>query len=219
MAITAQRLLTELGNRAWSGFNKDDMVWGNENAQTAQTELNIALRYLINLEDFPFKTSKQSLNAKKGKANYAAPEAAQISSIVDDKQNELAFIGAEKLDKTKTGKPDSFYMTYANPDCSINLYPTPDNDYAYTVNYSSYYPVMDSNYNLQFELLEATDILNLPESLEFLFMDCLILRTMAQNNKDQEDENYVPMLNEFKEHWDLFKAKSQPVKKATFLRM
>jgi hypothetical protein len=47
-----------MGDRAWSGFNRDDMVFGQEDARTAQAELNVALRYLSNLEDFPFKAEE-----------------------------------------------------------------------------------------------------------------------------------------------------------------
>ena len=53
--ITGQRLLDELGRKAWSGFNEDDMVWESDDSLTAKAELNSALRYIINLEDFPFK--------------------------------------------------------------------------------------------------------------------------------------------------------------------
>ena len=44
--ITVQDILTELGNSAWSGFNKDDMAFEEDNSMQAQTELNRALRYL-----------------------------------------------------------------------------------------------------------------------------------------------------------------------------
>ena len=53
MTITAQRLLTELGASAWSGFNADDMVYSSEDSLQARTELNKALRYLLNL-NLPF---------------------------------------------------------------------------------------------------------------------------------------------------------------------
>lgn len=218
--ITAQRLLTELGNRAWSGFNIDDMVWGNDDAQTAQTELNIALRYLVNLVDFPFKSSTQKLNTRAGKASYGMPDGAQIVSIRDESQKKLVYYGnGETLDKTLTGTPTGYYINYSNPDASIKLYPIPDDSYQYTITYNSFYPVLDNNDELQMEFTAANDYMNLPESLEFLFMDCLVLRTMAQNNKDQEDENYVPTLNEFNEYWKLFKKKANPVKTTTYLRV
>jgi hypothetical protein len=35
---------------------------------------------------------------------------------------------------------------------------------------------------------------------------------MAQNNKDEQDENYRPTLNEFEERWKLFKKLAKPVK-------
>ena len=48
MAVTAQRLLDELGRRAWSGFNADDMEFSSEDSLQAKTELNAAMRYLVN---------------------------------------------------------------------------------------------------------------------------------------------------------------------------
>ena len=73
---------------------------------------------------------------------------------------------------------------------------------------------------LKFEFENADDYLNLPLmtddskrfTLEYLFMDCLVLKTMEQNNKDQEDENYQPTINEFNERWKVFKKKSKLVK-------
>ncbi len=80
MTITAQRILTELGNRAWSGFNADDMQWDNVDSQQAKTELNFAVRYLINLQDFPFKAKEKLLSVMPNKANYSIPEG-QITNI------------------------------------------------------------------------------------------------------------------------------------------
>lgn len=218
--ITAQRLLTELGNRAWSGFNRDDMVWGNEDAQTAQTELNIALRYLVNLVDFPFRSSAQKFTSRAGKAGYGMIEGGQIVSIRDKDQKKLAFHGTgEKLNKTEEGTPTGYYINYSNPDARINLHPIPQDAQTYTITYNSFYPVLDNQDELKMEFTAADDYMNLPESLEYLFMDCLVLRTMATNNKDQEDENYVPTLNEFAEHWKLFKKLATPVKMTTRIRM
>ena len=218
--ITAQRLLNELGKRAWSGFNKDDMIWGNEDAATAQTELNIALRYLINLVDFPFRSSTQKFTSRAGKAGYGMVEGGQIVSIRDKDQRKLIYYGnGEKLNKTDEGTPTGYYINYSNPDARINLYPIPQDVQTYTITYNSFYPVLDNQDELKMEFTAADDYMNLPESLEYLFMDCLVLRTMATNNKDQEDENYVPTLNEFNEHWKLFKKTACPVRRQTYLRV
>ena len=39
MAITGQKILDVLKKRAWAGVNKDDMVWGNEEAETIIEEI------------------------------------------------------------------------------------------------------------------------------------------------------------------------------------
>jgi hypothetical protein len=47
MTITAQRLLAELGKRAWSGFNADDMEFDNEDSLQAQTAKYILKKSLF----------------------------------------------------------------------------------------------------------------------------------------------------------------------------
>lgn len=213
MTITAQRILTELGNRAWSGFNKDDMQFGNEDAQQAITELNFAVRYLINLEDFPFRSKERAFTTSTGNASYNIPDG-QVTSIynVDDYTN-LTFLGENtSLDKIQTGKPTSYWVDYKNPTEKLHLYPIPDDAYNYKVVYNQYKPVMTADNQTAFEFTKATDFINMPQNLEFLFMDCLVLRTMITNNKDQEDENYVPMINEFNEAWKVFLRASNPTK-------
>ena len=80
MPITAQRILTELGRRAWSGFNADDMIFDNDDSLQARAELNAALRYLVNLSDFPFRAKEQNIKTSVNKPNYSSVEG-QISGI------------------------------------------------------------------------------------------------------------------------------------------
>lgn len=218
MPITCQRLLTEMGNRAWSGFNRDDMVFGNEDAITAQTELNIALRYLSNLEDFPFRAEEMEITTRANGKEYTAPDG-QIDRIYNvESLKEIKYIGnADDLDKTKTGTPEGYYIDYSNPDQSLRLYPIPDKKVKLKVVYNTLKPVMDKDgMTLKFEFENANDTINMPDSIAPLFMDCLVLRTMITNNKDEQDENYRPTINEFWEHWRLFKKACKPADTTTY---
>lgn len=220
--ITAQRILTELGNKAWSGFNADDMIFTSEDSIQARTELNSALRYLINLEDFPFKTSEQNITTSNGNANYKTPTG-QITAIYDkDSKETLKYVGNPKeYDKNAKGRPTAYWIDYKNPITKIRLYPIPDDTYNLAVQFNHFEPVVDAEEGtLKFEFENADDYLNLPlmeddskrYTLEWLFLDCLVLKTMEQNNKDQEDENYQPTINEFNERWKVFKKKAKLVK-------
>lgn len=218
MAITCQRLLTEMGNRAWSGFNRDDMVFGNEDAITAQTELNIALRYLSNLEDFPYRAEEMEITTRANGKEYTAPDG-QIDRIYNvESLKELKYIGnADDLDKSKTGTPEGYYIDYSNPDQSLRLYPVPNKKVKLKVVYNTLKPVMDKDgMTLKFEFENANDTINMPDSIAPLFMDCLVLRTMVTNNKDEQDENYRPTINEFWEHWRLFKKACKPADTTTY---
>lgn len=217
MSITCQRLLTEMGARAWSGFNRDDMVFGNEDAITAQAELNIALRYLTNLEDFPFKSEIMEFSTRANGKEYSAPDG-QIDRVFSaETQRELKFIGNANDLKEATGTPTSYYIDYSNPDQSLMLYPTPDKREKIRVVYNTLKPVMSVDGELKYEFENAEDTINLPDSIAYLFMDCLVLRTMVTNNKDEQDENYRPTINEFNEHWRLFKKACKPALTDTFV--
>ena len=213
MAVTAQRLLTELGNRNWSGFSIDDMVFESEDSRQAKTELNIALRYLINLDDFPFRTKEQRLLATTNVAEYNMPQG-QIVAICDSETREqLTYIGNKKTYDTKLkGKPSGYWINYKNPSQKIRLYPIPDKTNNYIVYFNQFKPVLGSDNIAKFEFEKADDIINLPSNLEYLFMDCIVLRTMITNNKDEQDENYRPTIDEFNQAWKLFTKACKPVK-------
>lgn len=218
MTITAQRLLTELGSRAWSGFNIDDMIFNSEDSKQAKTELNIALRYLINLVDFPFRSTEIKLNVSENRPEYVAPIGQILSIYNAETYEKLAFIGDKTTyDENLTGTPNAFWITSKNPIQKIRLFPIPDESKTYKMVYNQYKPVISVNNSTEFEFTNENDYLNLPESLEFLFMDCLILRTMITNNKDNQDENYQPMIDEFNQAWKVFINASRPVRKDTMI--
>lgn len=214
MTITVQRLLTELGRRAWSGFNKDDMVFSSEDADQAKAELNASLRYLINLVDFPFRGKEKTVITSNNMTTFSMP-VGQITNIYNaDTRESLLFVGDNSTyDKETKGTPSHYWIESKNPSQKVRLYPIPDGKYEYKVAYSQYMPVLTEDGDTKFEFENETDYINMPENLEYLFMDALIMRTMATNNKDQEDENYVPMLNEFNEAWRVFLRACKPVKK------
>ena len=215
--ITAQRILTELGNRAWSGFNKDDMVWGNEDAMQAETELNVAIRYLMNLEDFPFRNKEKKIVTTVGQANYSFPDGQIFNIYNDETKDSLIFYGSgEKLDQTLKGTPSGYWVDYKNPDCKIRLYPIPDERGTYNVVYNQFAPVMTQEGETAMEFKNADDYINMPELIQDLFMDCLVLRVMVTNNKDEQDENFAPTQAEFNEYWKLFKKACKPARVDTY---
>lgn len=209
--ITAQRILTELGNRAWSGFNKDDMIWGNDDAIQAQTELNVAIRYLMNLEDFPFRSKQRMFNTIVNQETYSFPEGQIINIYNDETRESLVFYGTgDSYDKNITGTPTGYWINYNNPNEKIRLYPIPDKKITYNVVYNTFYPVMTQDGNLAMEFKNKDDYINMPELIQDLFMDCLVLRVMVTNNKDEQDENFAPTQAEFNESWKLFKQACKP---------
>ena len=141
----------------------------------------------------------------------------QITSIYDTKTlGELEFIGdSSKYDKQLVGTPSGYWVDYSNPKVKIRLYPIPDGVYNYNIVFNQFQPVKDKDGKLtKYEFANSTDFLNLPANLEYLFMDCLVMRTIITNMKDEQDENYRPAINEFNEYWKNFIKACNPKKQA-----
>lgn len=214
MTVTAQDLLTMLGEEPWSGFNADDMVFSSDDAKPAKRILNRAVRYLINLQDFPFRSKEQLLETNNTTEVYRMVEG-QIFKIYEAGTfEELEFVGDNSaFDKEKTGKPTHYWIEYNNPGQKIRMYPIPDDTYSYQVVYNMYKPIIDAAGKKQkFTFENEGDYLNLPDNIADMFADCLVLRAILTNNKDEQDENYRPTINEFNEHWRQFVRLAKPAR-------
>ena len=64
----------------------------------------------------------------------------------------------------------------------------------------------------KYKFENANDYINMPENIVDLFKDCLILRTIITNMKDEQDENYRPTIEEFNEAWRVFLRACKPKK-------
>lgn len=212
--ITAQNLLDLLGQEAWSGFNADDMKYTQSESATARRCIDRSLRYLTTLQNFPFRGKEYGLQSDRGTDVYKMVDG-QITKIYEtDTLQELEFIGDNStFDKTKQGKPTHYWIEQGNPKQQIRLYPIPDASYEYNVLYNTYQPVIDKNGKTKkYKFENADDYLNIPPNLEDAFADCVVMRAIVINNKDEQDENYRPSINEFNEHWKLFLSLARPTK-------
>ena len=194
--------------------NKDDMKYTQEESASARRCLDRSLRYLVSLKDFPFRGKESSLTSDRGTDVYKMVDG-QITKIYDvDTFQELEFVGdSSTFDKTKQGKPTHYWIEQGNPKQQIRLYPIPDASYEYNVAYNTYQPVIDKDGKTKKYTFEnADDYLNIPPVLENAFADCIVMRAIVINNKDEQDENYRPSINEFNEHWKLFLSLARPTK-------
>lgn len=212
MTITGQDILTELGHSAWSGFNADDMVWDNEDSWQARTELNKGIRHLFNLKDFPFRGKEQNIETDKNNELYSMPDG-QITTIYNaDTLEELIFIGDNsEFNKESIGKPSHYWIDYNNPAQRIRLYPIPDKTYNLNVVYNQFLPVIDyKTKKKKYKFENGEDYINMPNNIVDLFKDCLVMRVIITNMKDDQDENFQPAINEFNEMWRLFIRACRP---------
>lgn len=86
-----------------------------------------------------------------------------------------------------TGKPQKYYID--NKD-RIIFYPAPDTDYQVKLEIYGTLPVVDVEKGLKGNFTAESDILNISERLEDLFIDCLAYFCNEILNGDPTDEEY-----------------------------
>lgn len=212
--ITAQDLLDKLGEEAWSGFNADDMDFTSDDSKVARRLLNRAVRYLLTLQDFPFRKKIQSFTTDTNSEYYKSVNGQIFKIYNTENYKELKFVGdISEYNQQLGGEPTHYWIEQNNPTQKLRLYPIPDRSYEYNIIYNSFQPIISKDGKTKkYKFEDAEDYLNIPPNIEDVFADCLVLRTIITNNKDEQDENYQPTINEFNEHWNLFKRLSKPTK-------
>ena len=85
------------------------------------------------------------------------------------------------------GQPEKYYID--NKD-RIRFYPTPDKEYELKLETFETSPVVDIENGLKEVFTSENDVLNIPERLENLFIDCLTYFCNEILNGDPTDEEY-----------------------------
>lgn len=86
------------------------------------------------------------------------------------------------------GKPSKYCV---DENDNIVLYPTPDKNYAMTVEYLDLCPVISIDNDFKSEFKNEGDTLNIKSRLEPLFIDCLAYLSNEILNGDPTDEDYM----------------------------
>jgi len=92
---------------------------------------------------------------------------------------------ADNLSDTE-GRPYYYYVEAGQ----LCLYPVPDAVYSIAMKYYTNYMAMDSTDTEKAMLEDETDVLNIPEELEYYFINALAAKTIMNKMNDDTDEIY-----------------------------
>jgi hypothetical protein len=176
-------------------------------------EFNSAIVYLTAREDFPFQNDTTQSSTQKGESTCSLSAGIIENVYIDGGTDYLERIDKNVfLDKTNIGEPTQYYLDYSYNSLILHLYPIPDAMYTVNVEYQINNFVAGSDSEAKSRFTTADDLLNIPDNLQDLFWECVILRAMQTGIKDNNDENYGPIKEEFNEIWKLFVQKTNPNK-------
>ncbi len=160
--------------------------WGSVKKESLNG-LNRAIRVIWNSKEWNFRREilNETINALKPTLSMPKSLIAQNGITIDGEalkyDKKIPFYSENK------GKPQKYFVN--NKD-KIIFYPTPDQDYELKLEVYGTQPVIDEGNNLKGSFTNGTDMINIPERLEDLFIDCLTYFCNEILNGDPTDEEY-----------------------------
>lgn len=160
--------------------------WGSVKKESLNG-LNRAIRVIWNSKEWNFRREvlSETINALKPTLSMPKSLIAQNGITIDGEalkyDKKIPFYSENK------GKPQKYFVN--NKD-KIIFYPTPDQDYELKLEVYGTQPVIDEENNLKGSFTAGTDMINIPERLEDLFIDCLTYFCNEILNGDPTDEEY-----------------------------
>lgn len=160
--------------------------WNNIKSE-ALNGLNRALRVVWNSKEWNFRREVKKVIITAGKSSVSIANFVLAQGGLRVNNNKLEYDKEIPFYDTINGTPRKFYIT--NKD-KIVLYPVPDERLILVADLYNTMPVLAADGTLKSTFTAGNDVLNLPERLENLFIDCLNYFCNEILNGDITDEEY-----------------------------
>ena len=156
--------------------------------------------YIYRTYDFSFKQQAIYIDTEQFKNEYSAPQGNIKEILCAGNTQELRYDPYIYKLKPENGRPAKYNREFINGEDKIILHPSPDNVYVLTVKYDTLNTakkLVNSEYVESPNLENDTDILNVPEQFEDMYLQALYAKTMVYLIIDNTDENYAPYEQSF----------------------
>jgi hypothetical protein len=213
--MNIQEALVLAAQNAWSGFSVNNTTFGSADCATMTEEINKSLLYNTKRDDFPFQKRETSFVTVASQRAYVLDDVYKVENVyLTDGSDYLELIDESPFLDTTEGEPTQYYLKYIDNELNMCLHTIPNDVYTVNIVHEAYKFVLAADDTEKEKFTAEDDTLNIPEPLQELFWRCIFNRAMQTNNKNDTDENYQPIISEYKELWTLFLDKAIPVKKA-----
>jgi len=160
--------------------------WGAVKKE-ALNGLNRAIRVLWNSKEWNFRRNVVEETLTQLTPYLSMPKGLIAQEGITIDNNPLKYDKDIPFYSEAKGTPQRYYIDRND---RIRFYPQPDKDYQVKFELFDTMPVVDEEGNVKREFTASSDVLNISERLEDLFIDCLTYFCNEILNGDPTDEEY-----------------------------
>lgn len=175
-------------NTPWSGQDAEPDGFSMVE-QSVKQAIQMAHSEIWNSYEFNFKTRKSVIPTVASIKSYTKPVGTILNAWINGKSSYLTKSDNYDFYDNTVGEPANWYI---NEDNEFSLYPIPNNTFDINVKYQTLFMARDSNGIEKYNLALETDVLNIPQELEDLYIQTLISLAVVNFLQDNTDENYAP---------------------------
>lgn len=193
---TFYQIIYYSSNAPWSGQDAEPESF-SQVEQSVKQAIQMAHSYIWNSYEFDFKLRKSVIPTIATVKEYDKPIGQIINAWLSGGTSYLTEITEFDFLDNKLDTPTQYYLDNGK----INFYPIPNAVMDINVRHQTLYMAKDSAGNEKYNLELETDVLNIPQELEDLYLQALISLAVVNFLQDSSDENYLPYQNVFEKNY------------------
>lgn len=175
-------------NTPWSGQDAEPEGF-SQVEQSVKQAIQMAHSFIWNSYDFSFRKRKNTFPTIATVKSYSKPVGQVVNVWIDGASGYLTYLNDYDFLENKQGTPTNWYINDNNELC---LYPIPDSVMNINLRYQTLNMAKNADGTEKDNLLLETDVLNIPQELEDIYLQALIALSVVNFIQDNTDENYAP---------------------------
>lgn len=207
MTLTLLEIYNKVTSQPWSIF-ETNLTSSDEKEENVVIAIQKALRILWDAHSYSFRLRTQNIMTLPTIEQYKLPAGCIIRDGIRLNENNkiLDIVHFKEIKDKTTGIPEFFYVK----NDKLCFYPIPDKAYEITINYNTFKLGKNIFNQSIYNLVENTDILDIPEQFEDMFLSALLNKAMIIALTSGNSSIYQPYVAQFIESYKNLIINSKP---------
>jgi len=194
MSLSLLDIYNKVTAQSWSIY-QTDVTANDEIEKSVVIAIQKALRVLWNAHNYSFRLKNKKIFTIEGEALYKKPDGNIIKDGVLLLPNDYLNPIHHSKARNTLGTPVAYYIKYNK----LGFSPVPDEEYLISIDYNTFKLGRNADNQSIYNLSELTDILDVPQEFEDLFLHALMNKTMLNALASGKSELYEPYMRQFVE--------------------